>query len=69
MQGFDKMSQTSACAQAITSMQKYDPDFELVDLDDEAMEIFQEFYCNYLSGNKDYIEMVCGGTAGAMCKA
>ena len=50
-------------------MQKYDPDFDLEELTDEAMEIFQEFYCNFLSGNKEYLEMVCGGTAGALCKA
>ena len=50
-------------------MQRYDPDFDLEELTDEAMEIFQEFYCNFLSGNKEYLEMVCGGTAGALCKA
>ncbi len=33
------------------------------------MEIFQEFYCNFLVGNKEYLELVCGGTAGAVCKA
>ena len=50
-------------------MQSYDPDFDLEDLTDEAIEIFQEFYCNFLSGNTEYLDMVCGGTAGALCKA
>jgi len=50
-------------------MQKYDADFNLEDLTDEAKEIFQEFYCNFLSGNRDYIEIVCGGTARALCKS
>jgi len=27
----------------------------------EAEEIFKEFYCNFLSGNIEYIEKVCGG--------
>jgi hypothetical protein len=64
-----KISNESACAQAILSMQKYDADFNLEDLTDEAKEIFQEFYCNYLCGNREYIEIVCGGTARALCKA
>ena len=68
-QGIDKIVSESACAQAIKAMKKYDPDFDLEDLSDEAQEIFQEFYCNFLSGNKDYLSMVCGGTAGALCKA
>ena len=64
-----KISNESVCAQAILSMQKYDADFNLEDLTDEAKEIFQEFYCNFLTGNRDYIEIVCGGTARALCKA
>ena len=56
-------------AQAIKSMQRYDPDFDLEELRDEAQEIFQEFYCNFLSGNTEYLDMVAGGTAGALCKA
>ena len=39
------------------------------DLNDEAMEIFQEFYCNFLSGNTEYLELVTGGTASALRKA
>ena len=50
-------------------MQKYDPDFDLADLNDEAMEIFQEFYCNFLTGNKDYLGLVTGGPASAICNA
>lgn len=56
-------------ASAIKKMQRYDPEFDLEDLTDEVEEIFQEFYCNYLSGNKEYMEMVCGGTASALSKA
>ena len=66
---FNKVASESACAQAILSMQKYDPNFDLEDLTDEAKEIFQEFYCNYLTGNTEYLEIVCGGTARALCKA
>ena len=50
-------------------MKKYDPEFDFEELEGEALEIFQEFFCNLLSGNKEYIEMVCGGTASPMCKA
>ena len=65
----DKLHNASACARAVENMQRYDPEFDLEDLGDEAMEIFQEFYCNYLTGNTEYIDMVCGGTAGAQLKA
>lgn len=50
-------------------MQRYDPEFDLEDLTEEASQIFQEFYCNYLSDNKEFIDIVCGGTAGAQLKA
>ena len=50
-------------------MLKYDPDFDLEDLTDEAEEIFKEFYCNFLTGNTEYLEMVCGSTAGAIVKS
>ena len=66
---FDKVSSDSPVAAAVNSMKKYDPDFDFEELQDEAMEIFQEFYCNFLTGNKEYLDMVCGGTAGAICKA
>ncbi len=65
----DKIGSDSPCAQAIKAMKKYDPDFDFEELENEAMEIFQEFYCNYLAGNKEYLDLVCGGTAGALCKA
>jgi hypothetical protein len=65
----DRVTSDSPMAAAIISMQKYDPEFDVEDLRDEAQEIFQEFFCNYLSGNKEYLDMVCGGTAGALCKA
>ncbi len=42
-------------------MKKYDPDFDLEELVFEAEEIFKEFYCNYLAGNKDYIDNVSSG--------
>jgi hypothetical protein len=35
----------------------------------EVAEIFKEFFCNYLSGNKQYIEKVCGKTALAIVKS
>ena len=32
-------------------MQAYDPYFDFNDLEVEAKDIFQEFYCNFLAGN------------------
>jgi len=50
----------SSTARAIKEMQKYDPTFDLQELNFEAQEIFKEFFCNYLSGNLEYLEKVCG---------
>jgi len=36
-------------------MKKYDKDFDLENLTFEAEEIFKEFFCNYLAGNKEYL--------------
>ena len=41
----------SNTARAIREMQKYDREFDLVDLHYEAQEVFKEFFCNYLNGN------------------
>jgi hypothetical protein len=49
-------------------MQAYDPYFDFDDLEIEATEIFKEFYCNFLTGNIEYLETVSGGPALAICK-
>jgi hypothetical protein len=58
----------SSCARAVKEMQKYDKDFNLLDLNFEAQEVFKEFFCNYLSGNLEYIEKVCGKAGLAVAK-
>lgn len=35
----------------------------------ESEEIFKEFYCNYLAGNKAYLELVCGEKVAPVLKA
>lgn len=47
-------------------MKKYDPEFDLEELTYEAEEIFKEFYCNFLTGNEAYLDIVCGGPAKAL---
>ena len=59
----------SGLARAIKEMQKYDPEFDLQELHYEAEEIFKEFYCNYLNGNLQYIEKVCGKAGLAIAKS
>ena len=59
----------SSCARAVKEMQKFDPDFDIQALHFEAEEIFKEFYCNFLSGNLEYIEKVCGKQALAITKS
>jgi len=58
----------SSCARAVKEMKQYDPEFDLISLSYEAEEIFKEFYCNFLSGNLEYIEKVCGKAALAISK-
>ena len=50
-------------------MQKYDPYFDINDLTIEAKEVFKEFFCNYLSGNIEYLEKVSAQQALAVTKA
>ena len=65
----DKAKMESSCARAIKHMQAYDPYFDFNDLEIEAKDIFQEFYCNFLAGNLEFLEKVAGGVALAICKA
>ena len=48
---YDYVGSESSCARAILSMEEYDPEFDLHDLEEESTEIFTECYCNFLSGN------------------
>ena len=65
----DLVFMESSCARAIKEMQKYDPDFDIQTLHFEAEEIFKEFYCNFLAGNQEYLEKVCGKQALAIVKS
>lgn len=47
-------------------MKKYDPHFDFNALHYEVEEVFREFYCNYLDGNKEYVQKVTGGEATVM---
>lgn len=58
----------SSCATAVKEMKAYDPTFDLQDLSFEAEEIFKEFFCNFLSGNIEYLEKVCGKAGLAVIK-
>jgi hypothetical protein len=65
----DLVLMESSTARAVKEMKAYDPEFDLINLNYEAEEIFKEFYCNFLSGNQEYLEKVCGGPALAICKS
>lgn len=47
----------------------YDAEFELENLTYESEEIFKEFYCNFLSGNREYINLVCSQEVAPMLNA
>ena len=68
-QVMDTVKMETGCARAVKAMQAYDPYFEFDELEMEATEIFKEFYCNFLAGNLEYLEMVSGGAALGICKA
>ena len=59
----------SSCGRAVKNMLAYDPEFDFDELEIEATEVFQEFYCNFLAGNIEFLEKVSGGVALAVCKA
>lgn len=59
----------SNCARAIKEMQKYDREFDLLQLAYEFEEIFKEFFCNFLEGNLEYLEKVCGSAGLAIVKS
>lgn len=65
----DLVMSESGQARAVVAMKKYDPSFDLEELTYEAEELFKEFYCNFLNGNLEYIEMVTANTALALTKS
>jgi hypothetical protein len=64
----DMIFMESNCARAIKEMKKYDPDFDVLELAFEAEEVFKEFFCNFLSGNLEYLEKVSGMAGLAIVK-
>lgn len=59
----------SGTAKAVKHMKAYDKEFNIEELPFEAEEVFKEFFCNFLSGNLEYIESVSSSTALALVKA
>ena len=62
----EKLKADTAWAKAVQEMLRYDPEFNIEDLTFEAKEIFMEYYCNYLSGNVEYLKKVSSGEAAIM---
>lgn len=58
----------STCARAVKEMQRYDKEFDLTELHYEVVEVFKEFFCNYLAGNLEFLQKVSGGPALAIAK-
>lgn len=49
-------------------MKLYDPEFDIIALHYEFEELFKEFFCNFLEGNLEYLEKVCGDAGLAIVK-
>ena len=47
-------------------MKRYDPEFDFLSMQYEVEEVFREFYCNYLDGNKEYVKALTSGEATIM---
>ena len=62
----DKVKSETQWTKAVSEMKKYDPEFDLEELPFEAEEVFREFYCNYLAGNKDYLKLCSTGSASVL---
>ena len=65
----DKVVNDSPAAKAVIEMKRYDPEFDIEELGAEVEALFMELFCNYLNGNIQYIEKVCGLTALGVLKA
>ena len=62
----DKVKSETQWTKAVRVMKAYDAEFDLEELPFEAEEIFKEFYCNYLSGNKEYLKLCSTGSAAVL---
>jgi len=47
-------------------MKAYDPKFDIFELQDEIQEIIKEVFNQFLKGNKDYLQKVCGESVVAL---
>ena len=63
---YDKARSDTGQVKAIAAMKRYDPDFEFFEMQYEVEEVFREFYCNFLDGNKDYVKALTAGEASIM---
>jgi Tim44-like domain len=67
-QASDLIFTESNVARAVKEMKKYDPEFDVLELQYEAEEVFKEFFCNFLAGNLEYLEKVSGMAGLAIVK-
>lgn len=67
-QASDLVFMESNVARAVKEMLKYDPDFDVLELQYEAEEVFKEFYCNFLAANLEYLEKVSAMAGLAIVK-
>lgn len=65
----DKVLGETTLSQAIRKMRRYDPEFEILDLNYEIEEIFVDMFDNYLEGELEYLEKFCGEACLAIIKA
>lgn len=65
----DKFLGESPQSQAVAKMRMYDPEFDILELNYEVEEIFEDMFNNFLEGNLEYLEKFCGEAALAIIKA
>jgi hypothetical protein len=63
---YDKIRADTGQAKAVSAMKRYDPEFDFLSMQYEVEEVFREFYCNYLDGNKEYVKYLTTGEATIM---
>lgn len=63
---YDKIRSDTSQAKAVSAMKRYDPEFDFLSMHYEVEEVFREFYCNYLDGNKEYVKYLTTGEATIM---
>eukprot|EP01017_Pseudomicrothorax_dubius_P019126 TRINITY_DN21051_c0_g1_i1.p1 TRINITY_DN21051_c0_g1~~TRINITY_DN21051_c0_g1_i1.p1 ORF type:complete len:131 (-),score=51.14 TRINITY_DN21051_c0_g1_i1:108-443(-) len=65
----DKVIRNSSTAEAVLAMKKIDPDFDIIDMEEEVTHIFEKVHNAYLSNDTETLSKLCSSDALGFHKA